>query len=67
MRILVGVRIVAHFDDVTQAVFVVGHRHGTRDQRLRGNQVHREPVFDAQRLRNIGRLDRRKTGKLFLG
>ena len=47
---LVGVGIVAHLADVGAAVFVVGHRDGTRDERFGGEEVHAKTVEHAKGL-----------------
>ena len=47
---LVGVGIVAHLADVGATVLVVGHRDGTRDERLRGEEVHAKTVEHAKGL-----------------
>ena len=47
---LVGVGIVAHLADVGAAVFVVGHRHWTRDERFGGEEVHAKTVEHAEGL-----------------
>ena len=65
MRGFVGVRIVDHFNDVSGTVLVVTPRHGARDQRFGGEQIHREARFRAQGGAHLRRGDRRKARQLF--
>ena len=49
----VGVGVVAHLADIGTAIFVIRHRHGTRDHGFCSEQIHAEAVEHAEGLRRI--------------